>query len=163
MTTGPQAAYRLWSWRTLEEVAFPALTFLFGIQFLRLLLNGLIFYLRDALGAPTITSSFYAFGLFLVIFLAVALPRLLALRSVLGVTAGGLATARLAEQFVTSPPVDLALSLTTEAVALFGGADRRVMGVYAFLQALLPLLAFAAALALPAWLYRDRRALRGTS
>ncbi|MEE8144302.1 MAG: ABC transporter permease subunit [Kiloniellales bacterium] len=53
------------------------------------------------------------------------------------------------------------VTLTTEAVSLFGGADRRVMGVYAFLQALLPLLAFAAALALPAWLYRDRRALRG--
>jgi putative thiamine transport system permease protein len=53
------------------------------------------------------------------------------------------------------------VTLTTEAVALFGGADRRVMGVYAFLQALLPLVAFAGALAVPAWLYRDRRALSG--
>ena len=51
------------------------------------------------------------------------------------------------------------VTLTTEAVALFGGADRRVMGVYAFLQALLPLVAFAGALAVPAWLFRDRRAL----
>ncbi len=40
-------------------------------------------------------------------------------------------------------------TLTTEAVGLAAGGDRRVMGVYAFLQALLPLLAFAAALALP--------------
>lgn len=39
-------------------------------------------------------------------------------------------------------------TLTTEAVALAGGADRRVLGVYAFLQALLPLVAFATALAL---------------
>ncbi len=39
-------------------------------------------------------------------------------------------------------------TLTTEAVALAGGADRRVLGVYAFLQALLPLVAFAAVLAL---------------
>jgi len=39
-------------------------------------------------------------------------------------------------------------TLTTEAVALAGGADRRVLGVYAFLQALLPLIAFAAVLAL---------------
>jgi len=38
-------------------------------------------------------------------------------------------------------------TLTTEAVALAGGADRRVLGVYAFLQALLPLMAFAAVLA----------------
>lgn len=41
------------------------------------------------------------------------------------------------------------VTLTTEAVGLAAGGDRRVMGVYAFLQALLPLLAFAAALALP--------------
>jgi len=52
-------------------------------------------------------------------------------------------------------------TLTTEAVALSGGADRRVMGVYAFLQALLPLVGFTAALALPAWLFRGRRALGG--
>ena len=51
-------------------------------------------------------------------------------------------------------------TLTTEAVALAGGADRRVMGVFAFLQALLPLAGFALALALPAWLLRRRRALR---
>jgi putative thiamine transport system permease protein len=41
------------------------------------------------------------------------------------------------------------VTLTTEAVGLSSGGDRRVIGVYAFLQALLPLLAFAAALALP--------------
>jgi putative thiamine transport system permease protein len=40
-------------------------------------------------------------------------------------------------------------TLTTEAVALAGGGDRRVLGVYAFLQALLPLLAFAIVLAVP--------------
>ena len=51
-------------------------------------------------------------------------------------------------------------TLTTEAVALAGGADRRVMGVFAFLQALLPLAGFALALAVPAWLFRRRRALR---
>ena len=33
------------------------------------------------------------------------------------------------------------------------------MGVYAFLQALLPLVTFSGALAVPAWLFRDRRAL----
>jgi len=41
------------------------------------------------------------------------------------------------------------VTLTTEAVGLAAGGDRRVMGVFAFLQALLPLTAFAAALALP--------------
>ena len=51
-------------------------------------------------------------------------------------------------------------TLTTEAVALAGGADRRVMGVFAFLQAILPLAGFALALAVPAWLFRRRRGLR---
>jgi putative thiamine transport system permease protein len=40
-------------------------------------------------------------------------------------------------------------TLTTEAVALAGGGDRRVLGVYAFLQSLLPLMAFAIVLAVP--------------
>ena len=47
-------------------------------------------------------------------------------------------------------------TLTTEAVGLAGGADRRVIGVYAFAQSILPLLAFAAALAVPAILFRKR-------
>ncbi len=52
------------------------------------------------------------------------------------------------------------VTLTTEAVSLAAGADRRVIGVYVFLQAALPFVAFVIALGLPAWLYRDRRALR---
>lgn len=51
-------------------------------------------------------------------------------------------------------------TLTTEAVALASGADRRVTAVYAFAQAALPLLAFAAALAVPAWSYRNRKGMR---
>ncbi len=48
------------------------------------------------------------------------------------------------------------VTLTTEAVSLSAGGDRRVMGVFAFLQAALPLAAFAAALALPRRLARSR-------
>ncbi len=51
-------------------------------------------------------------------------------------------------------------TLTTEAVTLSGGADRRVLGAYAVLQALLPLLAYALASLLPAWLHRNRRGMR---
>jgi len=50
-------------------------------------------------------------------------------------------------------------TLTTEAVALSAGGDRRLIGVHVFLQAALPLLVFALALWLPRWLYRDRRAM----
>jgi len=51
-------------------------------------------------------------------------------------------------------------TLTTEAVTLSAGGDRRVMGVYTFAQTLVPLLVYAFALATPILLYRHRRALR---
>ncbi len=51
-------------------------------------------------------------------------------------------------------------TLTTEAVALATGGDRRIIGVHVFLQAILPLLGFALAVGVPGWLYRDRRGMR---
>ena len=51
-------------------------------------------------------------------------------------------------------------TITTEAVALAAGGDRRVIGATALLQALLPFAGFALALAVPALLFRDRRAMR---
>lgn len=50
-------------------------------------------------------------------------------------------------------------TLTTEAVTLSSGADRRVLGVYATLQAALPLALYLAALILPGIMFRNRRAL----
>ena len=51
-------------------------------------------------------------------------------------------------------------TITTEAVALASGGNRRVIGVYAFLQAVLPFLGFAVATAVPALLLRRFRAMR---
>lgn len=51
-------------------------------------------------------------------------------------------------------------TITTEAVALAAGGDRRVVGAYALLQAALPFLAFALAAAIPALLYRRRAGMR---
>jgi len=51
-------------------------------------------------------------------------------------------------------------TLTTEAVALASGGDRRTIGVYALSQAVAPFLAFALATALPALLFRRRRGMR---
>jgi putative thiamine transport system permease protein len=50
-------------------------------------------------------------------------------------------------------------TLTTEAVTLAGGADRRVISTWALLQMVLPLLVYLAAAALPRLLYRHRKAL----
>lgn len=54
-------------------------------------------------------------------------------------------------------------TLTTEAVTLSSGSDRRVTGVYSTLQAGLPFVAYLVAFAVPAILHRNRRALSGAS
>jgi putative thiamine transport system permease protein len=51
-------------------------------------------------------------------------------------------------------------TITTEAVALAAGGNRRVIGVYAFLQAVIPFTGFLLAFALPAWLFRNRAGMR---
>lgn len=51
-------------------------------------------------------------------------------------------------------------TLTTEAVSLASGGDRRVIGVYSFLQALLPWIGFMLAIGVPAWFYRQRRGMK---
>jgi len=52
-------------------------------------------------------------------------------------------------------------TLTTEAVTLAAGADRRVIGAYALMQSALPMLFFLAAAVVPALLYRNRRGVQG--
>lgn len=51
-------------------------------------------------------------------------------------------------------------TITTEAVALASGGNRRIIGVYAFFQMVLPALGFLVATAVPALIFRRRRALR---
>ncbi|PWW00484.1 putative thiamine transport system permease protein [Hoeflea marina] len=51
-------------------------------------------------------------------------------------------------------------TVTSEAVALAAGGNGRVIGVYGFLQTVLPFLAFAIATAVPNLLFRHRRGLR---
>ena len=50
--------------------------------------------------------------------------------------------------------------MTTEAVALASGGNRRIIGVHAFLQMALPALGFLVAVAIPGFVYRNRRGLR---
>ena len=51
-------------------------------------------------------------------------------------------------------------TITTEAVALASGGNRRVIGVYTFLQMLLPAAGFLVATVLPALVFRHRRGMR---
>jgi putative thiamine transport system permease protein len=50
-------------------------------------------------------------------------------------------------------------TLATETLSLSGGGDRRIIGRFGFALAALPCLAFALALAVSAWRFRDRRAM----
>ena len=50
-------------------------------------------------------------------------------------------------------------TVTTEAVVLSAGGNRRILAVQALLQILLPLMAFACAAGLPTWLARHRKGL----
>lgn len=51
-------------------------------------------------------------------------------------------------------------TITTEAVALASGGNRRLVGVYALMQTLLPFVMFALTAAIPSLLWRNRRALK---
>ena len=51
-------------------------------------------------------------------------------------------------------------TLTTQAVALSASGNRRLIGLYGLMQTLAPLPAFVAALAVPAFVFRNRRALQ---
>jgi len=54
-------------------------------------------------------------------------------------------------------------TLTTEAVALASGSDRRLMATMALWQQLLPLIVFALATLMPAYRFRHRRAMSQTA
>ncbi len=51
-------------------------------------------------------------------------------------------------------------TITSEAVALASGGDRRIIGVYAFLQMILPFAGFLVAALVPALMFRNRRDLK---
>ncbi len=53
-------------------------------------------------------------------------------------------------------------TITTEAVALASGGDRRIIGATALLQAVLPFIGFAVALIVPALLFRNRQDMRAS-
>ncbi|WP_018688946.1 ABC transporter permease [Ahrensia kielensis] len=52
-------------------------------------------------------------------------------------------------------------TITTEAVALGSGGNRRIIGIYAFMQMMLPFIGFLLASTLPALIFRNRRGITG--
>ncbi len=94
-----------------------ALTVIFGLQMIRVLLPTMVYYLRDSRGVNALNLAPLALGIFAVSFLAAPLRRLLGQRWALIISAGGVALLRAAEQFVVDPAIDLIL--VSVGVALF--------------------------------------------
>ncbi|HET6747706.1 MAG TPA: hypothetical protein VFL71_00470, partial [Actinomycetes bacterium] len=84
----------------LAELALPALTVTFGLQLLRLMVPTVVSVYRDRLGAPLSSLALFAFGTFLLGFLAAPLARLLGAGPALALSAGGVAVVRLVLQLV---------------------------------------------------------------
>ncbi len=94
-----------------------ALATTLGFQLIRILLPGLVGYLRDSQGVDALQLAPIAVVIFGLSFLAGGLWRVAGPRLAIWITAGGLAIARLLEQISTSPSLDLAFSAI--GVALF--------------------------------------------
>jgi len=96
----------------LTELGLLALTALFGIQMLRVLVPGLVWVLGDRIGLGTIQVEAIALLIFLTAFLAEPLRRLLGNRSIIIAAAGGLGLLRLSMQIWWSEPlVNLILAM----------------------------------------------------
>lgn len=97
--------------KTLTPPLLVALTTMFGLQMLRLLITDLAVYLRQIKEVDIALLGLISLSVFLTGFLAPIIARVLSRRNAVIVTGAGLALARVVEQFVSSAPVDLALTI----------------------------------------------------
>ena len=102
---------KLWSKDTFVVLALPALTTMFGLQLLRVLLPSFVWYLGDTVGVSSVTLGVFALGTFGAAFLAAAFQRALGQRRALIVATGGVGLVRLFEQLAIDPTLDLALAM----------------------------------------------------
>ncbi len=103
---------------TLRSLVLPTLVVALGLQMMRVLFPGLAWYLKDTVSVGSMTLAVYAFGTFLLAFLAAILRRLAGPRISLWITGGGLAILRLIEQVLFIPAADLWISIAGTAMFL---------------------------------------------
>lgn len=104
---------------SLSSLVFLTLTFVFGLQMLRLLMVELVFYLRDAKDASSPMVGITALLLFLTVFLMPLARRFLGWRATFILASGGLGVTRIAEQFVSAPAAEFALSMIATGLFLW--------------------------------------------
>lgn len=115
MQSTSQTWFRL---RRLQAVALPTLVIALGVETIRVLFPSLAWYMRDTVGASSVTVGAYVFAAAFIGFGAAGMRRLLGSRTSLWLTGGGVALLRLAEQVSVLPAVDLWLSLVGFALFL---------------------------------------------
>lgn len=102
---------KLWKTQSFFELALPALTTMFGLQMLRVLLPSFVWYLGDSVGIAYTTLGLVALGTFMFAFAAAPVYRWLGLRRALGVALAGVALMRLLEQVSASAAFDLGFTI----------------------------------------------------
>jgi len=95
----------------IQGYLLPMLVFSFGLQLLRAFIPGLAWYLKDTVGIGTMSLIPYAFGTFILGFLAPLLLRIFGDRLALWITAGGLGLIRFIEQISRTPSLDFWLAI----------------------------------------------------
>lgn len=100
-----------WKTQSFFELALPALTTMFGLQTLRVLLPSFVWYLGDSVGIAYTVLGLVALGTFLFSFAAAPVYRWLGLRRALMVSFVGIGLMRLLEQFSTSAALDLVFAI----------------------------------------------------
>jgi len=102
---------RLWNTKSFFELMLPALTTMFGLHMLRVLLPSIVWYLGDTLDASNAILGLAAIGVFALSFLVTPFYRSLGLRRALFSTLVGIAIMRLLEQVTLVPALDLVFAL----------------------------------------------------
>ena len=101
----------LWKTSSFLELMLPALTTMFALQTLRVLLPSFVWYLGDSVGIPYTMLGLVALGTFVLSILVIPFYRVFGLRRALVVALAGISIARLVEQFSTNPALDLVLAI----------------------------------------------------
>jgi len=110
---------RFWNTKSFFELALPALTTMFGLQMLRVLLPSFVWYLGDSVGISYVMLGGVAIGTFALSFLVIPFYRALGLRRALFTVLIGIGLLRLLEQVSTIPSLDLVFSLAGTVLFTF--------------------------------------------
>jgi endonuclease/exonuclease/phosphatase family metal-dependent hydrolase len=102
---------KLWKTPSFFELMLPALTTMFALQTLRVLMPSFVWYLGDSVGISYVLLGVIALGTFVLSFAVVPFYRRFGLRTANIIALAGISITRLLEQFAPTPALDLVLAV----------------------------------------------------